>query len=170
VPARETRTAVLEVAVGCRSPLPLNLPPLQVRTPDGALMSVVADGAGQVLADLCSAGPDVDHLIHQVGVSRDGTRLKVAVTAASGRTTVLHAIHAGGVPIEVRPLPSTVDGGIRTLWLEPPADCPPTWQRTGLPEDLDVDVEVGANATVRIPVGYALAGWLLDGPCAGNLP
>jgi hypothetical protein len=167
VPVGDTRTAVLRVDVGCRSPQPLDLPPLQVRTPDGGLMSVAADGSGQVLADLCEAGPEVDHLVRQVGVSRDGAQLKVAVVASS-RTTELHSIRAGDVPLQGRPLPTTVNGVTRTIWLEPPTGCPLAWQRNGLPESLELDVGVGTGATVRIPVGYALAEWLLDGPCRGS--
>jgi hypothetical protein len=168
VPVDGTRTAVLQVSVDCRSPQPLELPPLQGRAPDGSLISVAADGAGQALADLCDAGTHVDHLVRLVGVSRDGDLLKVSLTAAGGRTTELHEIRAGGVHLDARPLPAAVDGETRTVWLQPPPDCALTWQRTGLPESVQLDVDVGADATVTVPLGYALPAWLLDGPCRGS--
>lgn len=168
VPVDASRTVVLRVAIGCRSPRPLRLPPLQGRTPDGALLSLPTDGAGQALADLCAAGAGADHVIRQVGVSGDGTQLKVAMTADSGRTTEVHQIRAGGVRLEARPLPATVDGTVRTFWLQRPTECSPLWQRSGLPEVIHLDVDIGADVTVAVPLGYALAGWLLDGPCRGS--
>ena len=167
VPVHAQRSAVLEVAVGCRSPQPLDLPPLQVQTPDGALSSVLADGAGQVLADLCNAALPADRLVRPLEVSRVATQLRVVVTACSGRTTELQAIRAGGVPLLGRPLPATVDGEARTLWLDRPPDCPQAWRRSGFPESLEADVDVGSQATVTIPLGYQLTAWLLDGPCGG---
>jgi hypothetical protein len=168
VPVNATRTAVLQVAVGCRSAQPLELPALQAQTPDGALLTLPTDGAGQALADLCDASSDADRVIRQVGVARDGNRLRVSLTAGSGRTTELQQVRAGGVRLDASPLPATVDGEVRTLWLEPPASCAPSWQRTGLPETIDLDVDVGADVTVTVPLGYALAAWLLDAPCRGG--
>lgn len=168
VPVNGIRAAVLEVTVGCRSPLSLQLPPLQARAPDGSLISVSADGAGQVLADLCNAGPDADHLVRVADVSRDGARLRMSVTTAGDRPTELQAIRAGGVRLGLGPLPATLDGGTRTIWLQPPGDCPLTWRRTGLPESIQLDIDVGAQATMTVPLGYALPAWLLDGPCRAS--
>jgi hypothetical protein len=77
----------------------------------------------------------------------------------------VHSIRAGGVTLTTHPLPATVDGAARTLWLDQPDSCPLTWQRTGFPESLDLDVDIGSDATVTMPIGYPLAAWLLDGPC-----
>jgi hypothetical protein len=165
IQAHDAHDAVLEVAIGCRSPQPLDLPPLQLQAPDGSLQSVLVDGGGQALAHLCDGGSAVDHVLRLVSVTRDANQLKIQITASSGRTTQVQAIRAGGVTLTAHPLPAAVDGAARTLWLDQPAGCPLTWQRTGFPESLDVDVDIGSDATVTVPIGYALAAWLLDGPC-----
>jgi hypothetical protein len=170
VPVDGSRSALLQVAVGCRSAQPLDLPPLQARAPDGSLLSVVVDGAGQVLTQLCDSGPEVDQVLRAVAIARDGVRLRIALMAPGGRTTEVQSVRAGGVALTGRPLPAMIEGVPRSIWLQPPIDCPETWRQTGLPQDLQIDVDIGTDATVTLPIGYQLASWLLDGPCAAAVP
>jgi len=177
--ARLTVRVVVEVA--CSSPQALRVPPLQITSPDGLVRDIPLDATAPALGDLCTENINGTAALIEGAAARTGTdvgdlvddgRFRVSVRAPSGRTTRVVGVRAGGLELTGDPLPATVDGTARVLWLEQPRACDPSVSRSGLPRSLDVDVDGGAGqtATVRVQIGDALARWLLDGPCGEVTP
>lgn len=176
---RITVDVVVEAA--CDSPQALRVPPLQVTSPDGFVRDVVLDGTAPALADLCAAGMNgTAELVRGAAVPAgnevadlvDGDRFRIAVESPSGRTTRVVGVRASGLVLDADPLPATVDGTRRFLWLERPETCDASVLRAGPPRyvDLDVDAGSGQTASVRISLGDDFAAWLLAGPCGEAAP
>ena len=168
------------VEVDCASPQTLAVPPLRVGLPDDASRDVPVEAAAPALATLCGDGtagavPLVSGVAVRartdVAVLLDGPRFRLSLVAPSGRTTRIVAVRAGSLDLSADPLPMTVDGTARAMWLDPPDRCPAAVRRqlaaTGVPRSVDVDVDPGSGqtATVRVEVGDTLAAWLLRGAC-----
>ena len=166
VPPRGEADAAVRATVACASPRPLRLPELLLRTPGRPDVGVPLVGDGRALVTACESQTGDPHVLDLVRTEPDGRRLRMVITSASGRTTVVNRISAGSVPLAGRPLPATVDAEERTVWLDPPAVCPPEWLADGLPRTVDLEVDAGAEATVTLDLRYALARWLRAGPCA----
>lgn len=184
VPARGRLTVRLAVEVDCASPQTLAVPPLRVGLPDDASRDVPVEAAAPALATLCGDGsagavPLVTGVAvparTDVAVLLDGARFRLSLVAPSGRTTRIVAVRAGPLDLSADPLPMTVDGTARAMWLDPPDRCPAAARAAlaagGLPRSVDVDVDPGGGqtATLRVEVGDTLAAWLLRGAC-GRAP
>jgi hypothetical protein len=161
----------LSVQVACWSPNQLALPALSMRRPDGVLRPVPIDGATAELARVCNLGDPKSHTLVLQDVRRDGDRLRLVMVVPSGRTVRIMDVAAGEISLTGRPLPSTIDGQPRAMWLDAPSSCDVSWRTQGFPRTLDLTVDgtidgVGRSHVV-IDAGYALAGWLLSGPCRG---
>jgi len=107
-------------------------------------------------------------VLELVSAVPDGDRLRIEVRSPSGRTTQVIGMWAGSVRITGRPMPATVDSANRTMWLDRPSRCPSEWVRGGLPRTIELDLDVGAPATVSVDTGFALPRWLRAGACAGT--
>jgi len=166
IEAASYRTVVLDVSVVCASPRPLRLPPLQVRGADQVLRSVPVDGSAAALASLCEALTPRLHMVRLLAVGLDGPRLRLLIDSPTGRTTQLLGVSAGGVPLLAGATPSVLDAMGHTVWIDPPADCPPAWTRAGVPRALDLLVDAGGPVTITLDTGLAMPRWLLAGPCA----
>jgi len=153
----------VHVVALCSSPQPLTLPGLSVRGPDGVRRELPVQGGSAALTDVCQTGPSP--LLEVVSARPDGERLALTLTAGSGRSTRVVALRAGGVLLSGSPLPAEIDDRSRTVWLDPPSACSPTWIEADLPDTLDTDVDVGGPATVRLRVGPELPAWLLQRSC-----
>ncbi len=164
LPAAARGTLLVHVAVACDSPQPLTLAPLRVTGPDGSTHPLRIDGSSQALVDLCTAGPAATQVLSALDATPDGKRLRVTLTAPTGRVTTVDTVSAGGVPLSGDPLPAVVDGP-HALWLDPPQKCPPEWSRIGIPRTLTVQLDAGGRATLEVPVGYGLSAWLLRTAC-----
>ncbi len=162
--------------VGCASPQGLRLPDLRLSTPDGLVtVEVPVDAAAPALAAACDGSGTRPAIVEASAVPArsevarfvDGDRLRLSVVAPSGRTTRVVGARVGGLELFGDPLPMTVDGTPRALWLDQPIACDPSLTRGGLPTALDLDVDAGAGqvATVRVAIGAPLVRWLLAGPC-----
>jgi hypothetical protein len=144
-----------------------------VLLPDDQSRDVPVEAGSQALASVCAASPLP--LVTGVAVPArtdvalllDGKRFRLSLLAPSGRTTRIVAVRAGRLELTGDPLPMTVDGTARAMWLDPPARCPEPVTAGGLPRSVQVDVDpgTGQTATVTVDVGDALAVWLLRGPC-----
>ncbi|WP_158220465.1 hypothetical protein, partial [Kineosporia sp. A_224] len=178
---RLTVRAAVEVA--CASPQVLTVPPLRVVLPDGRSREVPVDAATPAVAELCAsdlrgavplvvgaASPPRTSVAELV----DNGRFRLSVVAPSGRTTRIVGVAVDGIEVGADPLPMTVDGTPRAIWLDQPGTCEPSVARSGLPRavDLEVDAGTGQPVTVRLPIGDAFTRWLLDGVCgrAGTGP
>jgi hypothetical protein len=163
VPPGDVTILKVHVVALCSSPQPLTLPGLSVRGPDGVRRELPVQGGSAALTDVCQTGPSP--LLEVVTTRADGDRLALTLRAGSGRSTRVLALRAGGVLLSGTPLPAGIDGQGRTVWLDPPTACSPTWVSADLPDTLDTDVDVGGPATVRLRVGPALPAWLLERAC-----
>lgn len=168
VPPGASTLLKVHVVALCGSPQPLVLPGLSVRGRDGVRRELPVQGGSAALTDVCETGPSP--LLEVVSARADGPRFALTLTAGSGRSTRVLALRAGGVPLSGSPLPAGIDGRDRTVWLDPPSTCSPTWISADLPDTLDSDVDVGGPATVRLRVGPALPTWLLEQGCRAGAP
>jgi len=168
VPPGDSTTLKLHVVALCSSPQPLVLPGLSVRGPDGVRRELPVQGGSAALTDVCQTGPSP--LLEVVSTRLDGARLALTLRAGSGRSTRVLSLRAGGVLLSGSPLPAGIDGQGRTVWLDPPSSCSPTWVSADLPDTLDTDVDVGGPAGVRLRVGPALPAWLLERGCRAGAP
>ena len=166
VPPRGAADAALRATVACASPRPLRLPELLLRAPGRPDVGVPLVGDGRALVTACESQTGDPHVLDLVRTEPDGRGLRMVITSASGRTTLVNGISAGSVPLAGRPLPATVDAEERTVWLDAPATCPQEWLADGLPRTVELEVDAGAEATVTLDLRYALARWLRAGPCA----
>jgi hypothetical protein len=169
-------TVRVAVEVACGSPQGLDVPPLRVVLPDGRSREVPVDAATPAVADLC-AGQVQGAVPLVVGTASpprtsvaelvDNGRFRISLVAPSGRTTRIVGVSVGGIEVGVDPLPQTVDGTPRAIWLDPPRRCAPSVTRSGVPRSVDLEVDVGTGqiVTVRVLIGDSLAQWLLDGAC-----
>ncbi len=164
VPAGGRADLVLQFAVRCGAATPLDLPALRIRRPDGGLRPVPLAGATDALATMCAGWPDQEPLVLD-SVGRDGDRLQLRLRVPGGRSTRLDDASAGAVRLAVSTLPTTVDGGGTTVWLQPPRQCPVRWQQTGIPRTLTLQGDLGGPATLTLPVGAMLSDWILDTAC-----
>ena len=164
VPAGGSADLRLQIGVRCGSATPLGLPGLRIRRPDGGIRPVTVTGAADALATLCTRWPGQEPLVLDQ-IRPDGNRLALVVRVPGGRSTRIDAVYAGSVPLVVSPLPTTVDGGRTTIWLQPPARCPVRWQVTGIPEQVTIRIEVGGPAELTVPLGPAMADWVLATAC-----
>jgi hypothetical protein len=167
VPAGQTSTLALRVSVRCDGELPLRLPSLRLRLADGTQRPLPVLGGNAAVAGLCSSRRDQQLLVSDRRPHRDREYYGVLLRSPSGRPTRVQAARAGGYPISVAPLPSTIGAAGTMIWLTPPARCPQVWRTAGFPGglDLDVDLPAGELTTVSVEVGPALARWLLDSGC-----
>lgn len=157
---------VVNTTVICPSPRALRLPPLSIRGEDGVRRSLEVAGAAATLIRLCSTSRR-QPLVAATAATQDGPRLRIQLQAPGGRSTRIQEVRLGGVLVRARPQPLVVDGENRTLWLEPAAECDPSWIATALPRSLEAVVDAGGgNARLQVDVGPALSRWLLGGPCA----
>jgi hypothetical protein len=171
VTAGGSAEVVAHAAVDCRSPTPLRLYPLQIRLGDHSLTTIPVVGATAVLARICQAQGPALRVLDLVAVTpQPDHRLRVTLTSPTGRTTQVLGLHAGGVPLDARPLPGSVARDAVTFWIDPPDRCPAEWQAVGLPRTLTVDGDTGGPVSVTVDAGYPLARWLRAGPCAGGGP
>jgi len=90
------------------------------------------------------------------------------VRSRSGRPTRVVGLGAGSFRLRGRPTPATVDSQNRTIWVDRPSRCPAEWVDGGLPRTIDLDLDVGAPATVSLDTGFALPRWLRAGACAST--
>lgn len=181
VAAAARRDVRVAVEVDCTSPQALRVPPLQFTSPDGLVRDIAVDVTAPALADLCAAGMNGTQELLRGRVADRGSdvarlvdrdRLRLVLVSPSGRTTRVVAIRAAGLALDADPLPATVDGTPRYLWLKPPTGCDASVLRVGAPRHVDVDVDAGSGqtATVRLRLGDLFAGWLLAGPCGRSTP
>jgi hypothetical protein len=168
IAAGASRSVVLQVAVACSGPAPLRSPALRIRRADGGIRPVPVTGASQALLAVCAAGTAHQLPLVIDKVSLDGRRLALVMTSPSGRTTEVHAVRAGGVALAATQ--ATIAGGETTIWLDPPVDCPQAWRSEGVPQQVSVDVDVGGPASITLPVGPALADWILADSCPAASP
>jgi hypothetical protein len=157
----------VHAAVGCRSPLPLRLFPLQFRRVDHTLVTVPISGATAALAAVCETQGPTAQVLTLTRAAPDGDRLALMLRSPTGRTTKVLAVRAAGVAFTGRPL-GVIDGNESILWLDPLPTCPADWRTAGLPRSITVDIDAGGPATLDLDTGYALARWLRTGPCAGS--
>lgn len=164
VPARGRIELTVQFAVRCGSAVPLDLPGLRIRRPDGGLRPLPLAGVTDALARMCTGWTGQEPLVLQEA-ARDGDRLRLLLRVPGGRSTRLDAATAGTVPLTVSDLPITVDGGGTTVWLAPPARCPVRWQQSGLPRVLSLQADLGGPAVLSLVVGPQLSDWILDTAC-----
>uniref|UniRef100_UPI0018E90F02 hypothetical protein n=1 Tax=Kineosporia sp. R_H_3 TaxID=1961848 RepID=UPI0018E90F02 len=169
-------TVRVAVEVACASPQVLTVPPLRVVLPDARSREVPVDAATPAVADLCASGVRgaVPLVVGAASPPRTGVaelvdngRFRLSVVAPSGRTTRIVGVAVGGIEVGADPLPMTVDGTPRAIWLDPPRRCEPSVTRSGLPRavDLEVDAGTGQPVTVRLLIGDVFTRWLLDSAC-----
>jgi len=171
VPAGARRVLAVSVRLTCGSPQQLDLPGLRVQRADGVRALVPVDGAAAELTSACgSVFPD--QVIRVERVVRDDRRLRVDLTVPGGRTARIQGISAWGVALTGRPLPADIDGQVRSIWLDPPAECAPIWLDAGLPTTLDLtlsglidSVHAATRSHRRVVVDVPLARWLLETAC-----
>jgi hypothetical protein len=166
------RQITASVVLVCSSPQQLDLQPLQVRRGNGPTRPVRLLGAAAALAHAC-ATTTPRRVISSTAALLDEERLRVDLTVTGGRTIRLVAVRAGGTELTGRPLPAQLDGQLRSIWLNPPASCPTSWQRAGIPRSLDLTLEGGTDLGSGVTrthdsvlVGDSLAAWLLGSGCA----
>ena len=167
IAAGASHAVEIEVAVACSGPAPLRSPALRIRRADGGIRPVPVTGASQALLAVCAAGSGQQLPLVIDKVWLDGRRLAVVMSSPSGRTTQVQAVRAGGVALAASQ--ATIAGEDTTIWLDPPGDCPQTWRSDGIPQQINLDVDVGGPASLILPVGPALADWILDNSCPAAL-
>jgi hypothetical protein len=155
---------VVQFAVRCGSPVPLDLPALRIRRSDGGLRPLPLVGATDALARVCAGWSRQEPLVVDQ-VAREGDRLRLLLRVPGGRSTRLEVAAAGTVRLSVSDLPVTVDGAGTTVWLQPPAECPVRWQQSGLPRVLTLQADLGGPAVLALSIGPALSDWIMDTAC-----
>jgi hypothetical protein len=168
MPAGGEAIVAVHAIVACGSPQPLRLPPLSVRGADLVRHSVPIDGGAAALARVCSGERPALHLLQLVRASQDAERLRLVIHSPSGRTTILRAVSAGGVPLGGIGSPVVIEGYDRSVWLDPPAACAPSWSVGGLPRSLDLDVDAGGPSRISLATGAVLSSWLLAHACTAE--
>ena len=166
-------TLQVAVEVDCASPLSLGVPPLRVVLPDDASRDVPVEAGTQALAGVCGRSPlplvtgVAVKAVTDVAALLDGKRFRLSLVSPSGRTTRIVAVRAGSLDLTGDPLPMTVDGTARAMWLDPPTRCPAAVTAGGVPTSVQVDVDpgTGQTATVAVDVGGTFAAWLLRSAC-----
>ena len=162
-----------ELEVACRSPLPLDVPDLQVRgggQPAPRPLPVLGWAAELVRA--CAAHDPGSTVVASVSRDTDDRRLRLELRTHGGRSIRVVSVSSGTVVLEGTALPHRIDGTASTIWLQPPAACPDRWRRAGLPVQLDLVSEgFGGNdlqhsrSRITVDVGAPLAAWLLETAC-----
>jgi hypothetical protein len=163
-----SRPVEVEVAVACSGPAPLRSPALRIRRADGGVRPVPVNGASQALLAVCAAGTGQQLPLVIDKAWLEGRRLAVEMSVPSGRTTQVRAVRAGGVALSASQ--ATIAGEGTTIWLDPPVDCPQPWRSEGVPQQITLDVDVGGPASLSLPVGPALADWILADSCPADSP
>jgi hypothetical protein len=161
-------SSIVHVSVACRSPQPLRLPPLTVRTSSGNARDVPLQGDSAALTQVCSLVSQDLGPVAVTAVDTVGTRLQVSVQSPTGRTTRIVAIRALGVTLLNSGPSDALDGASKAIWLERPETCPPQWRDTGFPLVLDLDVDNGGPSRMSAFLGYPLARWLRSACPAGS--
>lgn len=165
VGASETVEITVDVNLRCTAAAAPSLPRLVLAEEDGGRRAVTAVGAVSAFTDLCAEGPLTGHSLVSTGSHREGTDLLVDVASPAGRRTAIRRIEAAGVQLDAGELPVGVGRRPVTLRLRPPTACPSAWRQDGIPTRLDVEVDTGGPAAVRVVVGPELARWALDVGC-----
>ncbi len=172
VPGGQSADLAAVLQVDCASPLALDLDPVIATRPDGTPRPIPVQGAAGELMRICAARAAVLRL-HRA--DRDGGRLRVGLTVPGGRSLRVVAVTVGGLELTGRPFPAQVDGQVRSIWLDPPATCPPSWKALGVPRVLTVIAEDpydqgtgSSRSRITLLVGDALAAWLMDAGCPAN--
>ncbi len=158
----------LQLKLACAVPSPLAVD-LELVGLDGVTRRIPVDGAAGALADSCEQAVPSAPVLALTGMSVDSSgRLVVGIVSPTRRSTVLRSFHAGTLDLPATGLPLTVGAHRADVLLEPPQGCPAPAVAAGVPQTLDVEIDLGGPATVSLQAGRVLSRWLLHSACRSS--